>query len=256
MRLFRCLPLLFVLPTFVAPAHAATFDPARDTLAFANETYYEYATDPHGQVTFHKRSVQEEDAYSRHCFVMVRTVLQFHKFAVFRPDLPKLDEPAYGRRLRQLSATPVWSTEPSTKVVIPGYPDLRSFSADHVLLFQRSLGAWWPSFWRLGNWRIVLPVPRAGQARLAAWLRERVDRGQIAAVYLTRFRPLNHCMVVYGYRRQPNGDVLFSVYDPNRPNVRPTLRYTAADRSFTLDKNWYWGGGRVTALRLYQSPLL
>jgi hypothetical protein len=40
------------------------FDPAKDILAFSNETYYEYHTEPDGRVTFHRRSLKEEDSYS------------------------------------------------------------------------------------------------------------------------------------------------------------------------------------------------
>jgi hypothetical protein len=63
----------------------------------------------------------------------------------------------YRQRILQLSRIPVWSSGPKEKVQFPGYADLHRFSADHVLALQKNLGLWWPSFSRLGNWRIVLP---------------------------------------------------------------------------------------------------
>jgi hypothetical protein len=252
----RFFPTL-VLAALVTVASGAQprFNPVKDVLAFSNETYYEYQTEPDGRVTFHRRSVKEEDLYSRHCFVMARAVAQFHQFAAFRPDLPKATDAQYRDLIRRLSRIPVWSRGPAEKVIIPGYADLESFSADHVLLFQENLGQWWPSFWRLGNWRMVLPVPRTGQERTAEWLRSRLDSGHIQAVYLTRFRPLNHCLIVYHYAVRPNGDVDFSAYDCNQPKARPVLQYRAVTRSFYWPRNWYWSGGLVTTLKLYVSPL-
>jgi hypothetical protein len=252
----------FLILTLLAPTTAAfatqqpPFDPGKGVLSFSNETYYEYSTDANGYVTFHRRNVAEENLYSRHCFVMVRAVMQSHKFAEYRPDLPKATDAQYRALILKLSRIPVWSHAPAQKVTIPGYPDLRSFSADHPLLFQNNLGRWWPPFWRLGNWRMVLPVPRAGQQRLAAWFRRRLDSGRIQPVYLTRFRPMNHCLIIYRYTTQPNGDVDFSAYDCNQPHARPALHYRAADRSFYWPRSWYWSGGLVTALKLYVSPLM
>ena len=180
----------------------------------------------------------------------------FHRFAVFRPDLPKASDAEYREKVVQLSRISAWSPGPVRKVTIPGYPDLWSFSTDHALLLQANLGRWWPAFWRLGNWRMALPSPRAGQQRLASWLRTRLDSGRIQGVYLTRFRPINHCLVVYGYTVQPNGDVDFAVYDCNQPAGRPILHYSAERRSFYWPRNWYWAGGLVNALKLYVSPLM
>jgi hypothetical protein len=89
----------------------------------------------------------------------------------------------YRQRILQLSRIPVWSSGPKEKVQFPGYADLHRFSADHVLALQKSLELWWPSFWRLGNWRIVLPVPRSGQRRLAYRLRESLDQGARCVIW-------------------------------------------------------------------------
>ncbi|HEY0790017.1 MAG TPA: hypothetical protein VGD78_03025 [Chthoniobacterales bacterium] len=231
-------------------------DPQKDVLAFSNETFYEYQVDAGGHLSFHQRTHREDDLYSRHCFVMVRMVLQFHRFAQFRPDLPKVSGAEYRDRILRLARIPAWSDGTRPRVQFPGYADLRSFSSDHPLLLQKNMGLWWPSFWRIGNWRIVFPVPRSGQDRLARFLKHQVDSGHAKAVYITRFRPINHCLIVYDYKGERNGDVTYSVYDCNQPNARPVLRYHAAERSFDFPRTWYWPGGRVNALKLYVSPLM
>jgi hypothetical protein len=132
---------------------------------------------------------------------------------------------------------------------------LHSFSLGQTLAVQHNLGLWWPSYWRIGNWRMVLPVPRSGQERMANWLRTGLDRDQLRTVYITRFRPINHCLVVYHYAPGQDGDVVFDVYDANQPDKLVHLTYRASERSFDFDKTWYYRGGLVSVLRLYVSPL-
>ena len=186
---------------------------------------------------------------------MCRAVVQFFQFAEFRPDLPKVSPSDYGEIVRTLSRFPPWSSGPKEKVTVPGYKDLHSFSLGQTLAIQKNLGLWWPSYWRIGNWRIVFPVPRSGQERMAKWLRNKLDDGRIQTVYITRFRPINHCLVVYRYSSGRNGDIIFDVYDANQPGKLVHLTYRASDRSFYFDKTWYYRGGLVNLLRLYVSPL-
>ena len=187
---------------------------------------------------------------------MARSVLQFYKFAEFRPDLPKVSEAEYLKIVKRLSRIPAWSSGPAKKLEIPGYKDLHSFSAEHTLLLQKELGIWWASFFRIGNWRIVLPVPRYGQKNLAEWLKSELDANRIHSVYITRFKPMNHCLVAYRYASQANGGLVFDVYDPNQPGKIVHLTYRSSDRSFYFDKTWYYKGGLVTALKLYVSPIM
>jgi hypothetical protein len=193
--------------------------------------------------------------YSRHCFQLCRAVLQFYKFTEFRPDLPRASEAEYQRLVRRISRIPPWSSGPKEKIVIPGYPNLDGFSAADALTLQKNLGLWWPSYWRIGNWRIVFPVPRSSQAHVGRWLRNELGRGRIRAVYITRFQPINHCLVVYDCHQQPNGDLVFLVYDANQAKKIVHLAYRAADRSFYFDRTWYYKGGLVSVLPLYVSLL-
>jgi hypothetical protein len=235
-------------------ANGKPFHFPQDTFSFSNQLYFDYQTTPQGDVQIHHRADGTSPDYSRHCFVLVRSLLQFHRFAEFRPDLPALTEDEYRSRIRELVRIPAWSSGPANKIQFPGYSDLYSFSVAHSLMLQKNLGIWWPSYWRVGNWRIVFPVPRSGQERLAHWLQNRLDAGNIEAIYITRMKPINHCLVTYRYVKQPNGDLLFFVYDVNQPGKEVHLRYQTADRSFYYDRTPYYPGGLVSAMKLYASP--
>ena len=235
-------------------AWSKPFNFQTDTFAFANQTYFDYKPVSDTEIKISRRRGYLAD-YSRHCFQLCRAVLQFHQFAEFRPDLLKVSELEYQKLVRRLSKIPVWSSGPREKVVVPGYPDLHSFSSEHSLMLEKNLGVWWPSFWRIGNWRIVLPVPRSGQERVANWLRSELDAGRIRAVYITRFKPINHCLIPYHYAPESNGDLVFDVYDANQPGKLVQLTYRASARSFYLDKTWYYSRGLINVLRLYVSPL-
>ncbi len=235
--------------------NATPFHFPQDTFSFSNQLYFDYQTTQKGNVQAHRRADGKTPDYSRHCFVLVRSLLQFRRFAEFRPDLPKLTEDQYRGRVRELVRFPPWSSGPANKIQFPGYSDLYSFSAAHSLMLQKALGVWWPSYWRVGNWRIVFPVPRSSQERLAHWLQNRLDAGHIEAVYITRMKPINHCLVAYKYVKQPNGDLLYFVCDVNQPAKEVHLRYQTANRSFYYDRTPYYPGGLVSVMRLYVSPL-
>jgi hypothetical protein len=68
-------------------------------------------------------------------------------------------------------------------------------------------------------------------------------------------KPINHCLVAYAYAKQPNGDLLFFVYDVNQPGKKVHLRYQTANRSFYYDRTPYYPGGLVSVMKLYMSPL-
>jgi hypothetical protein len=58
-----------------------------DTFSFSNELYFEYQMKPDGGLVIRNRKNEHgSDAYSRHCFVLTRAILQFHNFAEFRPS--------------------------------------------------------------------------------------------------------------------------------------------------------------------------
>jgi hypothetical protein len=250
----RLLALFCAITAFCSTASSKVFSLQNDTFHFSNQTYFDYKVASDQEIVIARRKGRVPD-YSRHCFQLCRAVLQFDRFAEFRPDLLQVSEEEYGRLVRLVSRIPAWSAVPEKKIIIPGYPNLDSFSAAHALTAQKNLGRWWPSYLRLGNWRIVFPVPRSGQAKIAAWLRNELDRQRIRAVHITRFKPLNHCLVVYRYEQKPDGDLVFFVNDSNQAKKIVHLTYHAADRSFYYDRTWYYKGGLVSVLPLYVSMI-
>jgi len=251
----RILLLVTALIISGATVWSKPFDFQSDTLAFKNQTYYDYKPVSDSQIEITRRRGGDPPDFSRHCFHMCRAVVQFYRFAEFRPDLQKASEAEYAEIVRRISRIPAWSSGPKTRIIVPGYKDLKSFSLGETLVIQKNLGLWWPSYWRVGNWRIVFPVPRSGQARIAKWLQNRIELGGIQTIYITRFKPINHCLVAYHFADEPGGDIVFDVYDANQPDKLVHLTYRASDRSFYLDKTWYYRGGLVSVMSLYANPL-
>lgn len=231
------------------------FDFGRDTFAFPNRTYWEYAVAGPGQAVGRRRL--ENPGYARHCLVLCRATVQFHKFARFDPLAPRVAESAYRAIIRRVAAIPVWMPERAAerRVVVPGFADLRGFSAAHADLLQAELGEWWPTYWRVGNWRMALPFSRSGQRWTAAAVAARVRRGELPVVFITRFRPLNHALVVFGIGPGSPGETVFCCYDPNDPAAVRELVFREAAGGFWMGPNGYWGGGPVNVFRAYTGVL-
>ena len=240
---------------FTARAAAPThFDRRADVFAFSNDTVFAYGTDEAGRLTMRKRETPAE--FSHRCFVLARAVMQFHQFARFAPEQPRVPEDEYRRLAKKICRIPVWwpPLSPGHAVVIPGYRNLHEFSKAHEHMLKEELGNWFPSYIRVGNWRMALLFPRFGQEWAAGNLTRALDRGKLQAVYLARSLHMNHCVVLYDYHRQKNGDLAFDLYDPNYPGEKGTLSYHAGERSFDFPKRWFWTGGRVNLMRVYITP--
>jgi hypothetical protein len=233
------------------------FEVTQDVPSFSNETVFTYGgAGP-------QRAGQR--AYKRRCFVLCRAVLQFHKFATFSgggggtTDADAGDEDAghvelaLRRAIRKISRIPAWRKAGEVSALAFPGRNLNDLTARYTTLFQEELGSWIPAYTRVGNWRMIGPMPRTGQARLAERIRRRIARGELAAIYLTRFHRLNHCVVAYGFRETDNGNTDFFVYDPNLPRSGWTLTYAQAQSSFMMPKVFYFDGGRVNALEVYTS---
>lgn len=245
------LSLLFVL-LWSPFAHSRGFELRRDTFAFTNDTAWQYNVDERGVLHISHRDVPVE--FSHRCFVLTRAVLQFWQFARFEPRQPRLSREECRVRIKRLCRIPVWSSGPREKIVFPGFRDLHDFSVAYEDLLKENLGNWWPSYWRVGNWRMALGHPRAGQAAGARWLAESMDRGQIRAIYMSRFPSMNHVVVPYAMDREANGNLSFHVYDPNYPSQPSWVFYRANIRSFEFEPRWYFPGGQVNVMRIYLSP--
>lgn len=248
------LRFLLFLCLLAAPAAlgARDFDLHRDTFAFSNDTVFHYGVDERGQLHINRR--EKPVAFGHRCFVLSRAALQFRQFARFEPRQPRLSREEYRRRILQVCRIPVWSGGPRAKIVFPGYADLHGFSRAYEGLLKEHLGNWLPSYLRVGNWRMAMPHPRAGQAAAARWLSASLDRGQPRALYLTRFPHMNHAVVPYAQQREAGGNISYLVYDPNYPDEPAWLFYRASERSFEFAPRWYFPGGRVNVMRVFISP--
>jgi len=260
--MFLARPFFFVLIALAicgmsargaAPTH---FDWRRDTISFSNDTVFAYSIDAAGHLGIHRRATPAR--FAHRCFVLVRAVLQFHKFAQFAPAQPRATEAEYRALILKVCRVPVWMPERAAgeRIVIPGYRDLNEFSRAQENVMKETIGNWFPTYLRVGNWRMIGPFPRFGQANACAQIMRGLDRGKLQAVYLTRFPKMNHCVILFDYHRVEGGRrIRFDAYDPNYPNTLSWVEYDAKERGFDFERRWFWPGGRVNLMRVYLSPI-
>src|SRR5436309_13859391 len=109
-------------------ATASDFRFGRDTVGFANATVFEYR-EGHPSLR-RQREKGEPKRYTRRCFVLCRTTMQFQKFARFDSHAPALDDKALAARIRNVTRRAA-SGKPlplDQRVVFPGYVNLRAIS--------------------------------------------------------------------------------------------------------------------------------
>jgi hypothetical protein len=247
---------LFCFLALASFAHAAPthFDWRRDTIAFSNDTVFAYGIDEAGRLTIHRRTTPAR--FAHRCFVLVRAVLQFKKFARFAPEEARVSEERYRELIVEVCRIPVWMPDRGERIVIPGYADLNEFSRAHEHAMKETIGNWFPTYLRVGNWRMIGPFPRFGQANAYAQIVRGLDRGKLQAVYLTRFPKMNHCVILFDYHLLDGGKrTRFDAYDPNYPNTLSWVDYDATQEGFDFERRWFWPGGRVNLMRVYISPI-
>lgn len=223
-----------------------------DTLAFANETLWSYALDPRTGRQIHLRRDPPPEYHLR-CFVLARAVKQFHGHGHFDPAGPPLGQEGFRQRLRELMArNPRTSSATDYRVVFPGYPNLRAFSAAWADLCKAELGGAWQSYVQRGHWRMVLPFTRRGQAAEAARLLESVRRHRAPVVHLFTFPALtiNHALVAFA-AAETSDHLRFSTYDPNTPDRVLELEFDRVLRTFRLPPTQYFIGGAVDAYEVF-----
>lgn len=229
----------------------ASFDFSRDTFAFANELVWSYSFDAKGRWTAHAREPKPD--YSLHCFVLARSAEQFFKFARFDPQQPVAENAAYRKLIRKIvSINPRKHLRESERIVVPGYADLREFSAAHEKLLKEECGSAVQSYIQRGNWRMVLPFSRREQEKMAKQLLTSVHRDGTAVVHVLRFPSLsiNHALLLFA-AQETNEEIEFSAYDPNDPAQPVALAFQRNDRTFILPVTHYYPGGRVDVYQVY-----
>lgn len=229
-----------------APAPPPALRFGADTFAFPNESRTKNADKP--------------DLYANYCFVMARGVTQFHRFARFDPALPKLGREEYQARVREVVSHHPWD-DPlphDARVVIPGYASLYEFSGEQEAAVKEGLGT---QFWTLvhwTNWRVVLPVPRWHQERVARKALAELHAGRPVQFLVTNFPTweLNHTVLAYDYRVGEHGGIEFVVYDPNDPYAPGIIAFDPAERHFVATRLFDTTPGAIRAFRMYYWPLL
>ena len=226
----------------------------QDVFAFANETVWEYHDDPaSGRQWWSKRDPRPP--FSLRCGPMARAVRQFFTNARFDPAAPRTDAATYER----LVVTVMQSdprrprTEP---IVIPGYPDLRSFSEAHAALIQAHVSGAWTSQLQRGNWRMIFPFTPAHQAATMRKLAREIAAGKAPIVHVLRFPniTMNHMVVVYAAEETP-AEVRFLAWDPNNADAPVTLTFDRVARRFSFPRTLYFPGGPVRVYEIYDGWL-
>jgi hypothetical protein len=227
-----------------------------DAFAFANETVWEYRLDAATRrMTWSRR--EPTPPFSLRCGNMVRAARQFRVHARFDPSAPPLGPDAYRELVREVvGRDPRQQDGDGDPVVIPGYPDLRTFSAAQTAIVQEALEGPWQSYVQRGNWRMIFPFTPRHQRRLAERLRAEVAEGRLPIVHVLVYpqQTLNHMVLVYGAEETP-AEVRFHAYDPNDAGAPILLTYDRGARTFVYPQVPYFGGGPVKAYAIYESVL-
>lgn len=236
------------------------FDFKRDTFSFDNETALEYH-DGHASPRQRKPGEQPK-RFTQHCFVMSRTVMQFRKFVRFEPSSPVLDDEELTKRVRQITRLSPWkpALADEDRIVMPGYSDLRSLSEARPEILQENIGLGWPTYFRPGNWRILLPHGPNQQAKTHKEMEDAVNGPDgFFVAYLTNFPRslnINHGVLVYGRKNKDrSGGCCYTVYDPNHHDAPRTLEWSESDRSFRYQRDTDFVGGPVIVWQVYGKPL-
>ena len=227
------------------------FDFATDTLAYPNDLVWEYYFDAQGKWTNRRRQPQPD--YTHHCFVVARVAEQFFQIARFDSALPKAGGTEYRNLIRKVATSDLRHDRPeSEKIVIPGYASLREFSAAQESLFKSECGGAWQSYTQRGHWRMLLPMSRRHQERMAQQLKDEIAGGHPALVHIFRFPKLsiNHALLLFGVS-DDGRKIHFETYDPNKPDHPAVLTFDREQKSFDFPANDYFIGGRVKIYQIY-----
>src|SRR6476646_3093369 len=155
-----------------------------DTAGFANMTVFEYEN---GIAHVRRGESAQQKRYTRRCFVLCRTTMQFKKFARFDPHAPPLNDLDLAERIRQVTRRAAWhDTLPEDqRVVFPGYANFREMSTKRGYIVQRNIGYGWPTYWRIGNGRSLLIQGVEYQEETHENLNAILNRGDLFVAFLT-----------------------------------------------------------------------
>lgn len=239
---------------FARASFERRFELEADSFPFANELVWIYGVD--GDGSWRARRQRPAAEFTHRCFALARGARQFFQHARFEPALPPADEATTRALVREvLETSPRRRLAEGERIVIPGYANLRELGHARAPLLRQELGGPVWSYVQRGNWRLVLPFLRGGQAQTAEQLMRALDRNRPPIVHLVRFPriEINHAVLLYAYRDE-GAEVRFEAYDPNDPGAPAVLSYERATRTFRWPRNAYFRGGRVDVYELYHRP--
>jgi hypothetical protein len=188
---------------------------------------------------------------------MCRTTVQFHRFARFDPHGAPLDDQQLAERIRMVTRRATWAPPlpRNQRVVFPGYANLYAMSKARQGIFQKNIGRGFPTYFRIGNTRMIWNFSHGYQARMHANLEAALARKQLFVGYLTTFPSftINHAVMAYAHKpgRAADGRDHYLVYDPNHSDKPRNLSWSPRDRSFYYEKDWDFVGGRVRLFQVY-----
>ena len=254
---FRLMVLLFAATALAGcvnrgPAGKGPLRFPADTLAITNETHWLYHVDPATGTQVSERRVPAP-TYALRCFVLGRSVKQFHAHAEFDPAAPAPDEATVRRWVREVvDRSPRTASPAGRRVRIGGFADLNAFSSAWPRVFQEECGGAWQSYLQRGHWRMILPFTRRGQRKEAEALAAGVREGRAPVVHLVDFPRLrmNHAVVLFAVETV-GADLRFLAYDPNGPGVPVELWFRDAEANFSMQPVPYFVGGPVSAYEVY-----
>jgi len=241
-------------PTATNGGKSRPFKFSEDTFAYANELVWQYETDAAtGKMTHHTQSPKPD--YTHHCFVVALAARQFFDNAQFDPAARAVDEKEYRDLIDKVVKTnPRRPLSPDRQIVIPGYSNLFSFSRAEEKLLKRECGRAWQSYFQRGHWRMIFPLSRSHQERMAQQLANRLKAGRLPLVHVVRFPSLriNHGMLFYDFK-ETNDAIDFTAYDPNDPLHPLPLRFDRSQKRFLMPRTNYFPGGRVDVYEIFYS---
>ena len=230
--------------------------------AFKNATVLKYKN---GLPTLQRQlAADPTNQYTRRCFVMSRSAVQFRKFARFDPNDTPLEDRQLAARIRVVVRRAPWGAPlpADRRIVFPGYPNLRAMSTRRGRVLQDNIGIGWPTYLRFGNIRIFYEHSWQHQERTHAALDATLARGELFVAYLSTFPNLsiNHAVLVYA--RKPASSAAsaraierYVVYDPNHPEAPRELTWSPTERAFAFQKDWDFVGGLVRVYQVYGKPI-
>lgn len=227
---------------------------SQDSFAYANELYWVYEVDPITGEQIHRKA-DPPPTYAHHCFVVAKAARQFFQHADFQPSQPKVPREEYRKLIDQvLDRSPRRNSR--SKVIIPGYANLREFSEDFEVEIKAESGGAWQSYFQRGHWRMIMPFSRQHQEGIARSFHESLERNHPPVAHIVTFPELtiNHAVLVIGMTNTAQ-EIHFEVYDPNQPERPVSLVFDRHERTFHFPRNFYFIGGKVDVYEHYKGVL-